>query len=397
MIDEPGLDEFRDQFRSWLTGNVPPDWKDQLNRDLRALYAWWANALREAGYGPPSWDVAHGGPGLSLAQQLVVFEEIALGDCPDYPGLFACAYNHVYSTLTAHGSAEQIATHLPPILAHEVVWAQAFSEPEAGSDLASLRTTATRDKDEYVVNGQKIWSTRAPHADWAILLARTDRTVPKRQGLSYFVVDLRTPGIEIRPIKQITGVEDDFAEIYFTDVRIPAANMVGEEGEGWKVAHTTLSSERGPLAVPIALRLRRTLEHVLPLALAAVDEEGGDFPTSAIGQEFAELHSEVEILAELIYGTLAKLIETGSPSVESSLVKLVLSRLMQRASGFALDVAGAPGHDAAGSVVRGVDNGDWLNEHLESWVWTIAGGTDQIQRNIIGERVLGLPRDPMVN
>ncbi|GAA0565521.1 acyl-CoA dehydrogenase family protein [Actinomadura livida] len=398
MIDEPGLDDFRAGLRSWIEREVPADWRDRLRGDLRELYVWWASALRDAGYGPPHWAREHGGPGLSLARQLVVYEEVALGDCPDYPGLFSCAYNHVYSTLTAHGTPDQAAAHLPPILAHDRVWAQAFSEPEAGSDLASLRTTATRDGDRYIVNGQKIWSTRAPHADWAILLARTDPDAPKRRGLSYFLVDLSSPGIEVRPIKQITGVDDDFAEIFFTGVSVPAANLVGRENDGWRVAQTTLASERGPLAVPTALRLRRMLDAALPLAIGRAEDEGADFATSSVGRRYADLHADVEILAELIYGTLARFIEAGTPGVEASLIKLFLSGLMQRTSEFGLDMAGAAGHyEQPGKVVRGLDTHDWLVEHLESWVWTIAGGTDQIQRNIIGERVLGLPRDPLVS
>jgi len=242
VIDEPGLAEFRAGVREWLRETVPPDWRQRLRADLRGFSLWWADAVRDAGYGPPHWAVEHGGPGLSLPRQLVLYEELTRADCPEYPGLVLCGYTHVYGTVVAHGTPEQIAAHLPPILAHERVWAQAFSEPDAGSDLASLRTTAVRHGDRYVVNGQKIWSSLAPYADWAILLARTDPSAPKRRGLSYLLVDLHSPGVRVRPIRQITGAADDFAEIFFTDVEVPVANLVGAENDGWRVARKTIAA-----------------------------------------------------------------------------------------------------------------------------------------------------------
>jgi alkylation response protein AidB-like acyl-CoA dehydrogenase len=394
VIEEAGLEEFRSTFREWLRDTVPADWRDQMAADQRALFVWWVRAMRDAGYGPPHWSPEVGGPGLSLAQQLVLYEEITQSDCPGYPGLFSCAYTHVHDTLTLHGTPEQIERHLKPILDGEKVWAQAFSEPEAGSDLASLRTRAVRDGDHYVVNGQKIWSTLAPNADWAILLARTDTEAPKHKGISYFLVDLRSPGIEVRPIKQITGAEDDFAEIFFTDVEVPAENLVGRENEGWRIAHTTLAAERGPLAVPTALMLRETLGSARELARELIPDDE-TFALSSIGQRYAQLHGEVEILSEMMYGTLARFIEVGEPGPESSIIKLFLAPLMQRVSAFGLDVAGLDGFEEKGVSRRDKAANDWLVNHLGSWVWTIAGGSDQIQRNIIGERVLGLPRDPL--
>ena len=394
MIDDEALAGFRATFRSWLGQTVPADWRQRLADDQRALYVWWVSAMRDAGYGPPHWSKEVGGPGLSLAEQLVVYEETTRADCPNYPGLFSCGYTHVHDTLVLHGSPQQIATHLRPILDAERVWAQAFSEPEAGSDLASLRTRAVRDGDRYIVNGQKIWSSLAPHADWAILLARTDPDAPKHRGISYFLVDLRSPGVEVRPIKQITGAEDEFAEIFFTDVAIPAENLVGAENDGWRIAHTTLSAERGPLSVPAALELRASLASAHALARAGFDDADA-FATSALGQRYAQLQADVEIVAEMMYGTLARFMETGEPGPESSIIKLFLAQLIQRTSAFGLDVAGAPGHHEVGHTRLDKASADWLVNHLGSWVWTIAGGSDQIQRNIIGERVLGLPRDPL--
>ncbi len=396
MIEDTALAEFRSTFRTWLRDTIPNDWRDQLADDYRGFNVWWVSAMRDAGYGPPHWAKQVGGPGLSLPEQLVIYEETTDPDCPGYPGLFSCAYTHVHDTLTLHGSPEQIDRHLKPILDAKCVWAQAFSEPEAGSDLASLKTRAFRDGDDYVVNGQKIWSTLAPHGDWAIVLARTDPDVPKRKGISYFLVDLASPGIEVRPIKQITGAENDFAEIFFTDVHIPAENLVGQENDGWRIANTTLAAERGPLAIPTALTLRETLADAVALARLQIPDDSA-FAVSSLGQRYAQLHGEVEILAEMLYGTLAKFIEVGEPGPESSIIKIFLAPLMQRVSAYGLDVAGSAGHHEKGASLRDRASSDWLVNHLASWVWTIAGGSDQIQRNIIGERVLGLPRDPLVD
>ena len=394
MLDEVGLEDFRNSFRTWIASSVPPDWRDRLATNERDLYVWWVRAMRDAGYGPPHWSRELGGPGLTLAQQLVIYEETTKGDCPDYPGLFYCAYTHVHDTLVQHGTQQQIERHLKPILNAETVWAQAFSEPDAGSDLASLRTRAVRDGDHYVINGQKIWSTLAPKADWAILLARTDSSAPKHRGISYFLVDLTAPGVVVRPIKQITGAEDDFAEIFLTDVETSVENLVGAENDGWRVAQTTLAAERGPLGVPVALRLRAALADARSLARQQISDDDV-FALSSLGQRYAQLHGEVEILAEIMRGTLAHFMAVGEPGPESSIIKLFLGQLMQRVSAFGLDVAGVDGHHEERASQGTKASNDWLVNHLASWEWTIAGGSDQIQRNIIAERVLGLPRDPL--
>jgi alkylation response protein AidB-like acyl-CoA dehydrogenase len=395
-LGSAGLVAFRAGLQAWLHDTVPRDWRQWSNDDRRALSVWWCGAIRDAGYGPPHWSAAVGGPGLSLAQQRAVYEELTLADCPAYPGLFACAYTHVHDTLMAHGTPEQRDEHLGPILAGERVWAQAFSEPEAGSDLASLRTSARRDCDTYVVNGQKVWSTTAPDADWAILLARTDPTAPKRRGISYLLVDLRTPGIEIRPIRQITGVEDDFAEIFFSDVAIPARNLVGAEHDGWRVAQATLSAERGPLAVPAVIQLRRAVEEIGARARRR-SPDPATFAMSAVGQRYAQAHGDVEILSEMMDAMLARSVRTLPLGPESSILKLYIAPLMQRVTALGLEVAGLDAHLAHGGERDDLPSGDWLMDHLKSWVWTIAGGSDQIQRTILGERVLGLPRDPLVD
>ena len=390
------IEGFRSGLRRWLAESVPADWPERLAGDERGFNTWWVSAVRDAGYGPPHWGPEVGGPGLSVAEQIVFYEEITTAGAPPYPGMFACAYTHVHDTLLAYGSEEQIALHLPPILAGEKVWAQAFSEPEAGSDLASLRTKATPRGDVYVVNGQKTWSSNAPMADWAILLARTDPDAPKRKGLSYLLVDLHSPGIDIRPIRQMTGSADSFAEIFFDDVEVPAANLVGEQHDGWRVAQATLAAERGPLTVPTALRLRRTAEMAAQLACSQAGS-ADEFARSAVGQRMAELHTDVEILAELLYTTLDRVQAGAKASSASSVIKLVMSETMQRLTGFGVDLAGIEAQIYRPSRQRQLPTGEWLKDHLGSWQWTIAAGTNEIQRNIIGERVLGLPRDPLVS
>ena len=389
-------DGFRSGLRRWLAETVPDDWPERLVADERGFNTWWVSAVRDAGYGPPHWGKQVGGPGLSVREQIVFYEEITNAEAPPYPGMFACGYTHVHDTLLAYGSPEQISEHLPPILAAEKVWAQAFSEPEAGSDLASLRTRATRHGDVYVVNGQKTWSSNAPMADWAILLARTDPDAPKRKGLSYLLVDLHSPGVDVRPIRQMTGSADSFAEIFFDDVEVPAVNLVGGEHDGWRVAQATLTAERGPLTVPTALRLRRTAEMATRLACAYAND-ADEFARSDIGQRMAELYTDVEIMAELLYVTLDRVEAGVKASPASSVIKLVMSETMQRLTGFGVELAGTDAQVKRPSRQRQLPSGDWLKDHLGSWQWTIAAGTNEIQRNIIGERVLGLPRDPLVS
>jgi alkylation response protein AidB-like acyl-CoA dehydrogenase len=261
------------------------------------------------------------------------------------------------------------------------VWCQGFSEPGAGSDLASLRTRAERRGEAYVVNGQKIWASGAQDAAWCLLLARTDATAPKRRGISYFLLDLRSPGVLVRPIRQITG-EEHFCEIFLTDVEIPVANRIGAENDGWRTAQSTLTSERGATMVELSERLALGFRWLVALV--------GDAPDPLVADRLARLASEVRALRLLARHDLGPTTDGASAST----VKLFYSELLQRLTRFGVEVGGLAGQEAAvRPLSSGWESGLWLRDFLGSWEWTIPGGTSEIQRTIIGERGLGLPRE----
>ena len=329
----------------------------------------------------------------TLAQQIVMFEENERADAPSL-GVFGIALNHAGATLIAHGTPDQQA-HLPRILAGEEIWCQGFSEPNAGSDLAALQTRAVRDGDAYVVNGQKVWSSFAGDADWCLLLARTDATAPKRKGISYLLLDLRSPGVEIRPLRQITG-SAEFCEIFLDDVVVPVANRVGPENEGWKVSQTTLSTERGPFFLASIRGLHRQLDDARRRLL----DSGGAERTPArrgcarppalrprcrrrrdpgralrAGPRHASSGPGRPAPRHRSSSSPTPRSSTGCPATSST------SSACPRSSGD----RSSPTRRVAGT---------WMLDHLGSWGLAIGGGTNEIQRNLIAERVLGLPREP---
>ena len=352
----------------------------------------WMRELRDGGYGAPAWPVEHGGMAATLAQQIVMFEENERADAPNL-GIFGIALNHAGATLIAHGTPDQ-QEHLPRILAGEEIWCQGFSEPNAGSDLAALQTRAVRDGDWYVVNGQKVWSSFAADADWCLLLARTDPTAPKRKGISYLLLDLRSPGVDIRPLRQITG-SAEFCEIFLDDVEVPVANRVGPENEGWKVSQTTLSTERGPFFLPSIRGLHRQLADARQHLLDTVGPDGRPLAEDAhVRQLFARDAADVEILSELYAQVLSSQLRTGHAGPEASIIKLAYTEILHRLSGDVVDLLGVSaqlGRPLEPDAPRG---GSWMLDHLGSWGLAIGGGTNEIQRNLIAERVLGLPREP---
>jgi alkylation response protein AidB-like acyl-CoA dehydrogenase len=293
--------------------------------------------------------------------------------------------HHAASTLLVAGTDEQRARHLPAILDGEI-WVQGFSEPEAGSDLASLRTSARKDGDGYVVNGQKLWASGGKHADWCLLLARTDAEAPKRKGISYFLLDMATPGVEVRPIRNAIG-DSHFCEIFLNDVRVPAVNLVGAENEGWQVAQATLGAERGMTMLELAERLGnagfRRLMQMSPTDDPVVAERLTQF--------------EIEITG--LRGLCRKLVEdaedgTAGPA-DASIVKLYYSEVLQRMTDFGAEIGGLPVHtELVKSASSGWESGSWMLDFIGSWEWTIPGGSSEIQRTIIAERGLGLPREP---
>jgi alkylation response protein AidB-like acyl-CoA dehydrogenase len=325
----------------------------------------------------------------------VLYQELAAHDAPRLVLAFV-AIHHTASTLLADGTDEQRRRHLPAILDGEI-WAQGFSEPEAGSDLASLRTTARKDGDRYIVSGQKLWASGAMHADWCLLLARTDPGAPKRRGISYFLLDLRTPGIDIRPIRQATG-EAHFCEIFLNDVVIPANQLVGAENAGWQVAQRTLAAERGMTMLELAERLGNAGFRWLLDACAQARPDGRRaIDDSLVADRLAGFETEITGLRALCR-SLVERHEAGTAGpADASIVKLYYSELLQRMTGFGAEVAGLPAHtELRKPASSGWESGAWVLDFIGSWEWTIPGGTSEIQRTIIGERGLGLPREPAV-
>ena len=384
------LDDFRASVREWCRSHVPADWRDAQtgvpDDEFVAFQKAWFAELRAAGYAVPHWPAEWGG-GMSTAEQVVLYQELAAHDAPRLVLQFV-AIHHAASTLLAAGTDEQRRRHLPAILDGEI-WCQGFSEPEAGSDLAALKTTARREGDGYVVNGQKLWASGALHADWCLLLARTDPEAPKRAGISYFLMDMRSPGLDTRPIRQATG-ESHFCEVFLDDVTIPAANLVGPENGGWKVAQATLSAERGMTMLELAERLGTGFRWL-------VNECGarGALDDPVVQDRLAQFETELTGLRALCRGLVERVDAGRAGPADASIAKLFYSELLQRMTGFAADVAGLAAHtELQKPLSSGWESGAWVLDFIGSWEWTIPGGTSEIQRTIIGERGLGLPREP---
>jgi alkylation response protein AidB-like acyl-CoA dehydrogenase len=390
------LSAFRIRIREWAREHVPAGWEeshpDATAEDLVALQRSWLATLKSGGYAVPHWSAEDGGGGYDLSEQTVIFEELAAAGAPRMQA-FLVAFNHVYATLR-HGTEEQRQRFLPAILDGQT-WCQGFSEPEAGSDLASLRTRAVRVGDEYVVNGHKVWSSFASDAERCLLLVRTDSTAPKRKGISMLLLDMKSPGVEVRPIVQSTG-RAEFCEIYLTDVRVPVSDRVGEENDGWRIAQSTLSAERGPAILEVAERMNDGVRLLVDLARTTQLPDGSlalDDP--AVREELATLTTEVAILRQLCRGVVADLIAKGGTGPEASIIKVFHSELLQRYAQFGVQLAGMAAHEYTTKPLwAGRESGIWMLDLLDSWGATIGGGTNEIQRTIIGERVLGLPREP---
>ena len=383
------LEKFRAIVRAWCAEHIPADWRRAQTgvgdeEFVRFQKAWFAE-LHSAGYAVPHWPREWGG-GMSVAEQIVLYQELAAHDAPRLVLAFV-GIHHAAATLLAAGTDEQRRRHLPAILDGEI-WVQGFSEPEAGSDLASLRTSARRVGDSYIVNGQKLWASGGKHADWCLLLARTDPDAPKRKGISYFLLDMTAPGVEVRPIRNAIG-DSHFCEIFLNDVAIPAANLVGAENAGWQAAQATLGAERGLTMLELAERLGNAgfkwLVQSCPLDDPIVVDRLARFETEITG----------------LRGLCRKVVEdneagTAGPA-DASIVKLFYSELLQRLTDFGAEISGLAGlTELAKPMSSGWESRSWVLDFIGSWEWTIPGGSSEIQRTIIAERGLGLPREPSV-
>lgn len=346
----------------------------------------WSRKLFEAGYAGLTWPEEYGGAGAPYTHQAIFLEEVARAEAPEHIGIIGLGM--AGPTIMFHGTQEQKSRYLQPILSGEEVWCQAFSEPEAGSDLASLRAQAVREGDEFVVTGQKVWSSFAHIADWCILVTRTDPEAPKHEGLTYLLVDMHSDGVEVRPLRQVTG-DPEFNEIFFNDVRVPVSNVVGEIGSGWQVAMTTLLHERGTLGFALTARLEVQMTKLVKLArdVSVNGRRAADDPL--IRDALARQWIELQALRFTNYRALTKLMTDGVPGPEGSVAKLHWSESNQRLGKLALRVLGPRAQLSGEESIWG---GYWQYQQLRSRGNTIEAGTSEILRNIIAERVLGLPR-----
>ena len=358
----------------------PRDLDAARDEEFIAASRAWQRTLYDHGYAGLAWPAEYGGRGLSPVMAGIFAQEE--GPAHLLSGTFSVGIGMVGPTLITHGSDEDKRRFLDPLLRGEQVWCQLFSEPGAGSDLAALGTRAVRDGDEWVVRGQKVWTSHAHLADWGILLARTDIDVPKHKGITCFLVDMCTPGIEVRPLRQATG-SAEFNEVFLNDVRVPDTHRLGEVGEGWRVALTTLTSERVSIGGNAGI-----------ISLDAVTELARSFgrtDDAAVRQDLAAYHTRVQIMTWLGYRVRTAVSRGVEPGAESSVMKLMMSKHQEELGNLVVGVQGPAGmldlDDAA-------DDGMWQGMFLYQWASRIGGGTDQVQRNIIGERVLGLPPEP---
>ncbi|HEX4655588.1 MAG TPA: acyl-CoA dehydrogenase family protein [Mycobacteriales bacterium] len=387
--DTPEEAEFRAGLRSWYTANLPADWSERTPRvgrfDVDEARAW-SKKLYDAGYVGLTWPKEYGGGGAPHTHQGIYLEESARIGAPDHIG--GIGLGMAGPTIIAWGSDEQKQRYLAPLLSGEEVWCQGFSEPGSGSDLAGARTRAELDGDEWVVNGQKVWSSWAHIAEWCILVVRSDPDAEKHRGLSFLLVDMHTPGVEVRPLKQITG-DPEFNEIFFTDVRVPRESMLGQPGEGWNVAMTTLLHERGTLGFALTAALERQLNNLVRLAKQPA--RAGSVPADdpVVRDEIARSWIDLQALRFTNYRSLTTLAKTGVPGPEGSVAKLHWSETNQRVTKLALSLQGLTSQlDGDGAVWDGF----WQYQQLRSRGNTIEAGTSEILRNIIAERVVGLPR-----
>ncbi|MFD9218577.1 acyl-CoA dehydrogenase [Streptomyces sp. NPDC060064] len=373
-------EDFRARLRSWLALSLPklPPKPDPLDWPGRRSYdTAWQRMLYDAGYAGLHWPVDAGGQGATPTQHLIYLEETERAGAP-YVGANFVGLLHAGPTVAAEGTAEQRARWLPPVLRGDEVWCQGFSEPDAGSDLASLRTEAVRDGDSYVVTGSKIWTSHAEVADWCELLVRTDPQAPRHRGISWLAMPMDAPGVTVRPLRTLAG-SAEFAEMFLDEVRVPVANRVGEENDGWRVTMVTLSFERGTAFVGEVVACRRTLGE-----LARTARRNGHWDDPVLRRRLGRLNAEFRALWRLTQWNVSEAQNAGGvPGTGGSVFKLRYSHARQELYDTAAEVLGPDAMDL---------DEEWTGDRLSSLSYTIAAGTSQIQQNIVAERILGLPK-----
>ncbi|MFF7023981.1 acyl-CoA dehydrogenase family protein [Streptomyces klenkii] len=378
-------EDFRDRLRAWLHDTLPrlppeppaDDWPARRAHDSA-----WQRALHDAGYAGLHWPAHAGGQDATPIQHLIFIEETERAGAP-YVGANFVGLLHAGPTIAAEGTAAQRARWLPPILRGDEIWCQGFSEPDAGSDLASLRTRAVRDGDSYIVTGSKIWTSHAEIADWCELLVRTDPAAPRHHGITWLALPMNAPGVTVRPLRTLAGTTE-FAEVFLDDVRVPVTHRVGPENDGWRVTMVTLSYERGTAFAGEVVACRRTLTR-----LARTAHANGRWDDAVLRRRLGLLHAEFTALWRLVQWNTceaahaARTGSNGAPGPGASVFKLRYSQARQELYEAAAEVLGPQSLDT---------RHEWTAQRLSSLSYTIAAGTSQIQRNIIAERILGLPR-----
>jgi alkylation response protein AidB-like acyl-CoA dehydrogenase len=399
--DGPEEAQFRGEIRSFIEKELPDRFRgiagygmmgggEGGGGDVRSRFAElkeWRTKLSDKGWIAPAWPKEYGGAGLGVMEQFIMNEEMAEARAPQVGGM---GTSMIGPTLIIHGNEEQKKEHLGRILNGEVQWCQGFSEPGSGSDLASLQTRAIRDGDDYVINGQKIWTSGAQYAHWMFMLARTDAEAPKHKGISYFLVDMKSPGVTVRPLVNLANAAF-FNEVFFDNVRVPAKNLVGEENRGWYIGTTTLDFERSSIGSSVGMR-----QQVETLIRFAAEHKGDGKSTlghsASIKYELSDRLMETQISKMLSYRVVTMQAKGLVPNYEASITKLFASELNQRIARTGMKVTGLYGQLLAGSE-HAAARGRYGGSYMQTLASTIAGGTSEIQRNIIASRGLGLPRD----
>ena len=397
----PEAEAYREKIQALLAEHLPANWKGigALEEDERREFTErWVQVLCDNGLRAPSWPKEYGGGGLTAAELVVLAEEFAKAGVPSGIMTDAFGIEMLGPTLMQWGTEEQKRRFLPPILTGEHKWCQGYSEPGAGSDLANLGTRAVLDGEEWVINGQKVWTSAGHLANWIFVLCRTDPSAPKHKGISFLLVPMDQPGVEVRPLKMPTG-ESEFNEVFFTDARTPADNVVGEVNNGWAVAMTLLAHERGGRATTTSLVFKSELDRLFALA-----KDRGKAGDPLVRQRLAWCYSKVEIMRYLGMRTLTKFLRGERPGPDAAISKLYWSEYHRKATELAVDILGAeamvptgkPPATAFRADEAGAPNSSasWVGTFIHARAGTIYAGTSQVQRNIIGEMVLGLPKEP---
>jgi alkylation response protein AidB-like acyl-CoA dehydrogenase len=384
---------FRDEVRAWFAEHVPKDWVKRRDEEESMLGRFeylraWQRKLYDAGWAGISWPKDFGGRGAAVMEQVIFIEEMARAEAPPMANVIALGL--IGPTIIAFGAPEHKKRYLAKMLSAEEIWCQGFSEPNAGSDLAALSTTGVLDGDHFVVNGQKCWTSYAWAADWCELIVRTDPTVPKHKGLTALLVDMHSPGVEVRGLKQMSG-ESEFGEIFFRDVRVPVENVVGKVNEGWGVAMGTLMHERGTFGAALQVNYRRNFNRLVEIA-KHIDRNGK--PASedpVIRQKLGQCFTDIEIMRLNQMRAISRINQKGVPGPESSILKVFWTELNQRFQQIATELLGSYATLTKGDP-HAIDEGQWAYTFLRARGNTIEAGTSEIQRNILGHFVLGLPK-----